>query len=183
MSSGERSKSLFLWTFIFPAVLLAGTVFVSAQQSEPAAQTPAKQEQKPESGQKAAPASQTAEAPAYKPKFAGDPAHSDAEAGNLGYIRTVLNAQKLYKKKHGSYATSLPGLINTGSFTRRMAKTDRSDYTVSFQSRGGGGSGGFSLALTPKQFDAAYRAFYSDETGVIRVETDKPATANSERLR
>ena len=76
----------------------------------------------------AAPAAQTPEAPAYKPKFAGDPAHSDAEAGTLGYIRTVLNAQKLYKKRHGSYATTLPGLINTGSFTRRMTKTDRGDY-------------------------------------------------------
>ena len=127
----------------------------------------------------ATPAAQTPEAPAYKPKFAGDPAHSDAEAGTLGYIRTVLNAQKLYKKRHGSYATTLPGLINTGSFTRRMTKTDRGDYHVSFQSRGGG----FSLALAPKQFDAAHRAFYSDDTNVIRVETDKPATQDSERLR
>lgn len=178
MSSGVRGKSLFLWTFIFPAVLLAGTVFAPAQQPEPAAQTPVKQEQKPESGQMA-PAGQTAESPAYKPKFVGDQAHSDAEASTLGYIRTVLNAQKLYKKKHNSYATSLAGLVNTGSFTRRMIKTDRGDYDVSFRSH----ADGFSLALTPKQFDAAHRAFYSDDTNVIRVETDKPATQDSERLR
>ena len=50
-------------------------------------------------------------APVYKPKFAGDPAHSDAEAGALGYIRTVLMAEKNYKKKHDLYTTSLAGLV------------------------------------------------------------------------
>lgn len=179
MSSGVRAQSPFSRTFLFPAVFLTGTVFVWAQQPEQTAQQPVKQEQKPKSGQMAVPAAQSAEAPAYKPKFAGDPAHSGAEAGTLGYIRTVLNAQKLYKKKHGSYATTLPGLINTGSFTRRMTKTDRGDYYVSFHSH----TDGFSLALTPKPFDAAHRAFYSDETNVIRAETDKPATQDSERLR
>ena len=168
MRSGGRRKSLFRWTLTLTAVLFAGTILATAQQPEEAAQTSAKQEQKTES-----------QSPGYKPKFASDPAHSDAEAGTLGYIRTVLNAQKLYKRKHGSYATSLAGLVNTGSFTRRMTKTDRGDYSVSFHSH----ADGFSLALTPKQFDAAHRAFYSDETGVLRAETDKPATADSERLR
>jgi hypothetical protein len=32
---------------------------------------------------------------AYQPKFAGDPAHSDSEALALGYMRTVLRAQRL----------------------------------------------------------------------------------------
>jgi hypothetical protein len=146
-------------------------MFAAAQQPEPAAQSPAIQDAKQEPPQPAT--------PEYKPKFAGDPAHSDAEAGNLGYIRTVLTAQRLYKKKHNAYATSLAGLVNTGSFTRRMTKTDRGDYEVAFHSH----ADGFSLALTPKQFDAAHRAFYSDETGVIRVEPDKPATSDSDRLR
>ena len=172
MRSRVRRKSLFLWTLTLTTVLFAGTIVAIAQQPEPAAQTAAKQEQKTES-------QPPAETPAYKPKFVGDPAHSDAEASNLGYIRTVLNAQKIYKKKHNGYATSLAGLVNTGSFTRRMTKTDRGDYNVSFHSH----SDGFSLALTPKQFDAAHRAFYSDDTNVIRVETDKPATQDSERLR
>ena len=164
MPSGVQRKSLVLWTLALTSVLFAGTVFVAAQQPEPAAESPAKQDAKPESQPPTA-------TPEYKPKFAGDPAHSDAEAGNLGYIRTVLTAQKLYKKKHNAYATSLAGLVNTGSFTRRMIKTDRGDYDVSFHSK----ADGFSLALTPKHFDAAHRAFYADDTGVLRVETDKPA--------
>src|SRR3954471_24720791 len=113
---------------------------------------------------------------AYKPHFKGDPAHSNAEASALGYMRTVIDAERAYKKKHDKYATSLPALINTGSFTRRMAKTDRGDYTVAFKS---GPAQHFSLQLTPKVFDAEHRAFYLEENGVLRVETDKPATAQS----
>jgi len=163
MQSGVRGKTAVLF-----GVLLAGTSCLTAQNTVQGTEQPAKQETNADSAQSA-----------YKPKFAGDPAHSDAEAGTLGYMRTVLNAQKLYKRKHNSYATSLAGLVNTGSFTRRMIKTDRGDYDVSFHSH----ADGFSLALSPKQFDAAHRAFYSDETGVIRVESDKPATSDSDRLR
>ena len=122
-----------------------------------------------------------AAAPAYKPKFVGDPAHSDAEAGALGYIRTVLTAQKLYKKKHDTFAASLASLVHTGSFTQRMTKTDRGEYYVSFHAEGKGT--GFSLSLTPKQYDEAHRAFFGDDTGFLRVETDKEATENSPRLR
>src|SRR3954462_2763998 len=60
----------------------------------------------------------------YKPMFKGDPAHSHPEAGALGYMRTVVDAQRAYKKKHNKYATSLQQLVHNGSFTRRMAKTD-----------------------------------------------------------
>ena len=35
----------------------------------------------------------------YQPKFKGDPARSDSEAAALGYMRTFLRAQKIYKKK------------------------------------------------------------------------------------
>src|SRR5262249_48069416 len=83
----------------------------------------------------------------YQPKFRGDPARSDSEASALGYMRTVLRAQRLYKRKNGNYATSLATLVHTGSFTRRMTQTDRGDYTVSFRSH----KDGFELALTPKQ--------------------------------
>src|SRR5215813_1758301 len=50
----------------------------------------------------------------YQPKFHGDPAKSDSEAAALGYMRTVLRAQKLYKKKNDRYATSLAELVHTG---------------------------------------------------------------------
>lgn len=111
----------------------------------------------------------------YQPKFEGDKAHSNAEAAALGYMRTLVSAQKVYKKKHNEYAKSLMALVGSGSFTRRMADTKRGDYTVSFRPR----AEGYSLALTPKQFDADHRAFYVDESGVFRCETDKAATASS----
>ncbi len=114
----------------------------------------------------------------YQPKFDGDKAHSNAEAAALGYMRTLVTAQKLYKKKHNEYAKSLMTLVGSGSFTRRMAETKRGDYTVSFKPRGEG----YSLALTPNQFDADHRAFYVDESGTFRCETDKPATASSPTL-
>ena len=117
---------------------------------------------------------------AYKPHFKGDPARTNAEASALGYMRTVIDAQKAFKKKHTKYATSLPALINTGSFTRRMAKTDRGDYTVTFKAPS---TTHFSIQLTPKAFDAEHRAFYVEENGIIKTETDKPATAESPTLR
>ena len=111
----------------------------------------------------------------YQPKFAGDPARSDSEAGALGYMRTVLRAQNLYKKKHGAYATSLAGLVNTGSFTKRMVQTDRGEYTVSFRSK----KPGFELALTPKQMDAQHRSFYADDDGKIHADESKAADSDS----
>lgn len=123
----------------------------------------------------------TAQAPPmpYKPKFPGDPARSGPEASALGYMRTVLYAQREYRKKRGYYASSLYALVGSGSFTKRMTKTDRGDYTVSF----GGGKGGFSLQLTPRQFDDAHRGFFTDASGIIRYEDEKPATADSPILK
>jgi hypothetical protein len=122
----------------------------------------------------AAPAS-----PGYQPKFAGDKAHSEPEAGALGYMRTVVSAQKVYKKKHGIYAISLPALVGSGSFTRRMVLPNRGDYTVAFKSK----PEGYSLALSPNQFDAQHRAFYVDETGIFRAEESQPASAGSPPLK
>ncbi len=116
---------------------------------------------------------------AYTPKFPGDPTHSNAEAAALGYMRTVLGAQREYKKKYGSYAPTLPALVHSGSFTKRMVKTDRGDYTVHFR----GAHDRFSLELIPKRFDPEHRAFYTDESGRIRAEAEKPATAESEILK
>jgi hypothetical protein len=115
----------------------------------------------------------------YQPKFPGDKAHSNAEAAALGYMRTVLTAQKLYKKKHNAYATSLPALVGSGSFTKRMASPDRGDYKVGFH----GTAEKFTLSMEPKQFDAEHRSFFADETGSIRGEDDKPATASSPVLK
>ncbi len=111
----------------------------------------------------------------YKPKFPGDPAHSESEAAALGYIRTAARAQHLYKRANQRYATSLSQLVHTGSFTRRMVQTDRGDYTVSFHSQ----KDGYELALTPKQLDGDHRSFYSTEDGVIHADDQKTADARS----
>jgi hypothetical protein len=111
----------------------------------------------------------------YQPKFAGDPAHSDSEAIALGYMRTVLRAQRLYNRKNNKYADSLADLVHTGSFTRRMVNPDRGDYTVSFHPH----KDGFDFLMTPKQQDAEHRSFYSKEDGMIHGDAEKPATENS----
>lgn len=115
----------------------------------------------------------------YQPKFAGDPARSDSEAGALGYMRTLLRAQHTYKKKNSNYASSLLQLVHTGTFTKRMTNLEQGDYTVSFHSH----KDGFDLLLTPKQQDTEHRSFFAKEDGVIHVEEDKPATENSPKLK
>jgi type II secretory pathway pseudopilin PulG len=115
-----------------------------------------------------------AQAP-YQPKFPGDPARSDSEAQALGYMRTVLRAQKQYKKKYGKFANSLNSLVHTGSFTKRMAAIDRGDYKVGFRSK----KDGFQLTMTPKELDAQHRSFYAEDDGIIHAEEDKAATDSS----
>jgi hypothetical protein len=113
--------------------------------------------------------------PAYQPKFHGDPARSSSEASALGYMRTVIRAQKEYKKKNAKFATSLADLVHTGSFTRRMTQTDRGDYTVSFRAH----KDGYELALTPHELGALHRSFYAKDDGVIRASEEKAADENS----
>ena len=72
-------------------------------------------------------------APAYTPKFHGDPARSDSEAAALAYMRVVMRAQVLFNKQYGHYATSLSQLVHTGTFTQRLVNPERGDYTVGFK--------------------------------------------------
>jgi hypothetical protein len=135
--------------------LLAGTVFIIAQ-------TP------------------------YQPKFPGDPARSDSEASALGYMRTVIRAEHQYQKKNdGKYATSLTQLVHTGSFTKRMAATDRGDYKVNFRPRKGKGKDkdGYELTLIPRQLDSEHRSFYANEDGVIHADEQKTANEDSPKVK
>src|SRR5215467_11579641 len=119
---------------------------------------------------------------AYQPKFKGDPARSDSEAAALGYMRTFLRAQRMYKKKNGHYATTLMELAKTGSFTKRMASsTDRGDYTVKFRPHKEKDT--FEVTMIPKQQDATHRSFFSDDQGKIRVDEQKEADQSSEVLK
>lgn len=115
----------------------------------------------------------------YQPKFPGDPAHSDSEANALGYMRTVIRAEKLYQKKNDKYAGSLNDLVHTGNFTRRMTSPDRGDYTVQFHSK----KDGYELTMVPKQQDADHRSFWSNEDGVIRADETKTADESSPKLK
>ena len=118
---------------------------------------------------------------AYRPKFKGDPAHSDSEAAALGYMRTFLRAQRIYKRKNSHYATSLMELTQTGSFTRRMANPDRGDYTVKFKAHKEKDT--FEITMVPKQESADHRSFFSDDQGKIRVDDQKEADEHSPVLK
>ncbi len=116
----------------------------------------------------------------YTPKFPGDPARSDAEAAALGFMRVVVNAQKNYSHKHsGQYAPSLNSLVGQGSFTRRMLAPQRGNYTVKFK----GNSKEYSLWMTPATPSPSGRAFFVDESGIIRAEEDKQAGPESPKAK
>jgi hypothetical protein len=94
----------------------------------------------------------------------------------LAFIRTILTAEKLYKKRHNQYPTALSTLAGTGSVTTRMVKSrERAGYRVGYTSTGEN----FVLTMTPLKFDDQHRAFYTDSSGVIRAEADKPANSQS----
>jgi hypothetical protein len=139
--------------------------------------------QGPEQGAPPSTTSQSAPAAApgaYQPKFSGDPARSESEAQALGYMRVVLRAQREYKKRHDKFATSLPALAGTGSFTKRMARsTERGDYTASFRSQ----KDGFILTMTPKQVDLEHRSFYAEEDGIIHADDQKAADQSSPKIK
>ena len=118
---------------------------------------------------------------AYQPKFKGDPARSDTEANALGYMRTFLRAQRVYKRKNNHYATSLLELVHTGTFTRRMVATDQGDYTVKFTAHKEKDT--FEIVMIPKQQDASHRSFFSDQEGKIRADEQGIANASSPILR
>jgi hypothetical protein len=127
-----------------------------------------------------APAAPSAAQTTYQPKFRGDPAKSESESQILGYMRTVVRADKIYYKRHNEFASSLATLAGTGSFTKRMAHTtQRADYTIHYRAK----KDGYMLSAIPQQFGPDHRGFYADEDGKIRVEEDKPAGSESPVLR
>jgi|HubBroStandDraft_6_1064221.scaffolds.fasta_scaffold00958_6 hypothetical protein len=158
-----KLRNLALFLSILPVCAAAAQTSPSQAQSQTGTPAPSAEAQTP-----------------YQPKFPGDPARSDSESAALGYMRVVVRAQKLYSKKHDQYATSLTDLVNTGSFTRRMAKTtERGDYTVGFK----GKKDSYVLIMTPKNLDAEHRSFYADEDGVIHGDDTKAADASSPKVK
>jgi hypothetical protein len=125
----------------------------------------------------AGPQGAQAQAPAttYQPKFSGDPARSDSEAGALAYMRVVLRAQHHFEKQYGHFATSLAELVHTGTFTKRMVDPNRGDYTVGFK----GKKDSFILVMTPQHLDVQHRSFYAEDDGKIHGDEEKPAGPDS----
>ncbi len=116
----------------------------------------------------------------YTPKFKGDPARSESEAAALGYMRVVVNAQKNYSHKHsGQYAPSLRELVGQGSFTKRLLGSQRGDYTVKFK----GTTKDYSLWMTPTTISPNERAFFVDDSGIIKAEEDKQAGPESPKVK
>jgi len=111
----------------------------------------------------------------YKPKYHGDPAHSDSEFAALAYMRAVMRAQMLYHKKNDHYATGLSQLVHTQNFTQRMVNPDRGDYTVGFKPK----KDSYVLTMTPKALDAQHRSFYAEADGKIHADETKAADENS----
>jgi hypothetical protein len=114
-------------------------------------------------------------APTYQPKFHGDPARSDSEAAALAYMRVVIRAQHQFEKQYGHFATTLPELVHSGTFTKRMVNPDRGDYTASFK----GKKDSYVLTMTPKNLDAQHRSFYAEDDGKIHADESQPADASS----
>jgi hypothetical protein len=170
MKAGVKSRFAIILVLL---VTVATWAAIEPQQSAPqppTAQTPGQE-----------PASQPP-ASTYKPKFPGDPARSDDEALALAYMRVVIRAQNLYKKRHDKYAATLADLAGTGSFTKRMAKTtDRGNYTAEFHSKNKGES--YTIAMLPKFYDAQHRAFFAKEDGVMHAEEGNPASEESPKIK
>jgi hypothetical protein len=143
---------------IFALLLSAQISF--AQQTEPT----------PPPAEPAAPT-----APTYQPKFHGDPARSDSEAAALAYMRVVIRAQHQFEKQYGHFATTLPELVHSGTFTKRMVNTDRGDYTASFK----GKNDSYILTMTPRNLDAQHRSFYAEDDGKIHADETKAADGDS----
>lgn len=121
------------------------------------------------------PAAADQNAPGYTPKFKGDPARSDSEATALAYMRVVIRAQKLFNKQYDHYATTLPELVHSGSFTKRMVDPNRGDYTAGFK----GKKDSYVLTMTPRNMDAQHRSFYAEDDGKIHADETKPADGDS----
>lgn len=153
-------KNLFLLSLAILSIF-ALTVPQFAQEPATPSQTP------PPAGQPAA--------SNYQPKFKGDPARSDSEAGALAYMRVVIRAQKQFNKQYGHYATSLAELVHSGSFTKRMVNPVRGDYTAGFK----GKKDSYVLTMTPRQLDAQHRSFYAEDDGKIHAEEEKAADDKS----
>ena len=157
--------------FLAACSLIVTHSAVAAPQSTPAAQSSDSQASTPQT-------SPTTMAPAYTPKFHGDPARSDSEAAALAYMRVVMRAEVGFNKQYGHYAATLRELVHSGTFTLRMVNPDRGDYTVGYKVKKE--KDNYVLTMTPKLLDAQHRSFYAENDGKIHADEAKAADGDSQ---
>ncbi|MGA8144397.1 MAG: DUF4190 domain-containing protein [Candidatus Acidiferrales bacterium] len=126
------------------------------------------------------------------------------EASAVGSLRTIVTADVTYSSEFGNgFATSLEQLDGSGSgagtcehaglVDSTLASGQRHGYIFTYSARPSSdppakgcaepGASGFTVNADPvTRGTTGMRSFYTDETGVIRVERSGPATADSETL-
>lgn len=112
------------------------------------------------------------------------------EASAVGSLRTVNTAELTYSSTYGTGFTQLSVLGNSGLIDNVLGNGTKSGYTIKAQEVGGSGGGTStnpyvqytSSAKPINQGVTGTRYFCSDESGVIRWETQNTCTATSTAL-
>jgi type IV pilus assembly protein PilA len=126
------------------------------------------------------------------------------QASSVGSLRTIIAANETYSSEFGNgFATSLDQLDGSGSGTGNcehaglldhvLASGQKSGYVFTYSAKPSSdpaakgcaepGASGFSVNADPvNRNTTGQSSFYTDETGVIRIEKSGPASADSEIL-
>jgi prepilin-type N-terminal cleavage/methylation domain-containing protein len=105
---------------------------------------------------------------------------SAAEGSAVAYLRTWVSGQELYRKKHGSFASTDEDLVTEGFISKGLSPStglaDDDNYVYSIDSPAG--PDGWWGHAEPKP-SRATKYFFTDHTGVIRYNAGAPATSAS----
>ncbi|HEU4386507.1 MAG TPA: type II secretion system protein [Blastocatellia bacterium] len=95
-------------------------------------------------------------------------------------VRTLSSAEQLYYKQFNAYG-ALFDLFGQGTIDSNLTSGNKSGYnfTVNVLNRGTGIANGYESIADPQEYPLKFRHFYSDESGLIRVEQGAVATVAS----
>jgi len=113
--------------------------------------------------------------------FRGQIALNEAAAVNT--LRSINYAATTYRTEHNTYPATLQELGAASLFPLDAAVTSfgtQSGYRFTYKTSSSGG--GYVLRADPISLAAGQRHFYSDSSGVIRFEKDRPAGSGSASL-
>jgi type IV pilus assembly protein PilA len=127
----------------------------------------------------------------------------DGGVSPVGTLRTISSANVTYSSTYGNgFATSLSQLDGSGEgaadcdhallIDSAMGSGRKNDYIYTYTAKPSSappakgcsqvGANAFSVNADPVEPSAEHPYYFIDETGVVRIEQDKPATANSPRI-